>query len=174
MSDDADRATESEAEVLLFFLNRLRDAVVRDSAGLTDEQQRAAGVPSGTSLLGLIQHLTAVEEHWFQRVFLGEDMSVDMSMDVPAGASADQLVAAYRKACARSDEIVRACPDLSTLARSANPGESRLGSLRRIVVHDRGDRAARRSRRHPAGTDRRRHGAVSGGRQLTHGQVPVT
>jgi uncharacterized damage-inducible protein DinB len=136
MSDDADRQpTESEAEVLLFFLNRLRDAVVRDSAGLTDEQQRTAGVPSGTSLLGLVQHLTAVEEHWFQRVFLGEDMSVDMSMDVPAGASADELVAAYRRACARSDEIVRACPDLSTLARSVNPGESRLGSLRRIVVH---------------------------------------
>lgn len=78
MSDDADRQpAESEAEVLLFFLNRLRDAVVRDSAGLTDEQQRTAGVPSGTSLLGLVQHLTAVEEHWFQRVFLGEDMSVD-------------------------------------------------------------------------------------------------
>jgi Protein of unknown function (DUF664) len=26
-------------------------------------------VPSGTSLLGLIRHLTGAEEHWFQRVF---------------------------------------------------------------------------------------------------------
>lgn len=31
------------------------------------------GVPSGTNLLGLIQHLTGVEVHWFQRVFLGEE-----------------------------------------------------------------------------------------------------
>jgi Protein of unknown function (DUF664) len=45
---------ESEREVLLFFLTRVRDAVVRVSGGLTGEQQRRPGVPSGTSLLGLI------------------------------------------------------------------------------------------------------------------------
>jgi hypothetical protein len=45
----------------------VRDAVVRVSAGLTAEQQRTPGVPSGTSLLGFIRHLTGVEEHWFQR-----------------------------------------------------------------------------------------------------------
>ena len=44
---------ESEREVL-FFLSRVRDAVVRVSGGLTGEQQRRPGVPSGTSLLGLI------------------------------------------------------------------------------------------------------------------------
>jgi len=49
----------------------VRDAVIRVSAGLTAEQQRTPGVPSGTSLLSLIRHLTGVEEHWFQRVFLG-------------------------------------------------------------------------------------------------------
>jgi uncharacterized damage-inducible protein DinB len=136
MSDDPGRdLTESEAEVLLFFLNRVRDAVVRASAGLPAEQQRMPGVPSGTSLLGLVKHLNAVEEHWFQRVFLGEDLSVDMSMDVPAGARSAEMVAAYRQACARSDEIVRACPDLSTLARTVNPGDQRVGSLRRILTH---------------------------------------
>lgn len=136
MSDDPGRdLTESEADVLLFFLNRVRDSIVRASSGLSDEQQRAPGVPSGTSLLGLIKHLTAVEEHWFQLVFLGGNLSVDMSMDVPAGAGRDELVAAYRKACARTDEIVRACPDLSTLARTVNPGEQRIVSLRRILAH---------------------------------------
>jgi uncharacterized damage-inducible protein DinB len=136
MSDGSGRdSAESEREVLLFFLNRLRDAVVGASRGLTGEQQRRPGVPSGTSLLGLIKHLTAVEEHWFQRVFLGEGHSFDMSMAVPADVTGDDIVAAYRHACAHSDEIVRACPDLSTMARAANPGEDRLGSLRRIVVH---------------------------------------
>jgi hypothetical protein len=39
--------------------------MVRTSEGLTDAQARTPGVPSGTGLLGLIQHLTGVEEHWF-------------------------------------------------------------------------------------------------------------
>jgi Protein of unknown function (DUF664) len=119
---------ESERDVLLFFLNRVRDAVVRASAGLTGEQQRIPGVPSGTNLLGLIQHLTAVEEHWFQRVFLGQDRSTDMSMDVPAGATRDEVVAAYRQACARSDEIVRTRPGLSATCGVAR-WAVRIGSL---------------------------------------------
>ncbi len=64
MGKDAVRGpVESELQVLLFFVNRVRGAVVRASAGLTDEQQRIPGVPSGTNLLGLIRRLTGVEEH---------------------------------------------------------------------------------------------------------------
>jgi hypothetical protein len=86
VSDSAGReVAESEREVLLYFLTRASDAVVRVSAGLTAEQQRTPGVPSGTSLLGLIRHLTGVEEHWFQRVFLGQDHDIDLSMTVPPG-----------------------------------------------------------------------------------------
>jgi hypothetical protein len=46
-----------------------------------------------------------------------------------------EVVAAYREVCARNDEIVRACPNLSTLAAIPNPGEDYLCSLRRILVH---------------------------------------
>jgi uncharacterized damage-inducible protein DinB len=99
--------------------------VVRTSEELTDEQQRTPGVPSGTNLLGLVRHLTGVEEHWFQRVFLDEGGDRDDSMDVPVDASREEIVAAYREACARSDEIVRAFPDLSTMARIANPARTR-------------------------------------------------
>jgi uncharacterized damage-inducible protein DinB len=127
----------SERDVLVYYLNRMRDAVVRASEGLTDEQQRAPGVPSGTNLLGLIRHLTGVEEHWFQRVFLGADPGADdaTSMDVPAGVTRDEVVAAYRAACARSDEIARGCPDLSTVAKIANPREEEKDSLRIIMAH---------------------------------------
>jgi uncharacterized damage-inducible protein DinB len=125
----------SERDVLLHYLNKMRYAVVRTSEGLTGEQQRAPGVPSGTNLLGLVLHLTWVEEHWFQRVFLDEGPGSDDSMDVPLDATRDDVVAAYREACARSDEIVRACPDLSTMAKTVNPGEDELDSLRRIVAH---------------------------------------
>jgi uncharacterized damage-inducible protein DinB len=125
----------SERDVLLYYLNKMRDAVVRTSEGLTDEQQRTPGVPSGTNLLGLVQHLTGVEEHWFRRVFLDEDRAADDSMDVPLDTTRDEVVVAYREACARSDEIVRGCPDLSTMAKVANPGEDQKDSLRRIVAH---------------------------------------
>ena len=56
-------------------------------------------------------------------------------MDVPADQTHDEVVAAYREACARSDDIVRACPDLSTKAKIANPGQDQRDSLRRIVAH---------------------------------------
>ena len=125
----------SERDVLLYYLNKNRDAVVRASEGLTDAQQRTHGVASGTNLLGLIQHLTGVEEHWFQRVFLGADRDIDYSMDVRADTTRDEVVAAYKAACAESDGIVRACPDLSTMAKIANPGEDQIDSLRRIVAH---------------------------------------
>jgi uncharacterized damage-inducible protein DinB len=79
----------SERDVLINYLNKMRNAVVRTSEGLTDEQQRAPGVPSGTNLLGTIQHLTAVEAHWFRMVFLGEAIEPDHSMVVPAGELID-------------------------------------------------------------------------------------
>lgn len=121
--------------MLLRYLNKMRDAVVATSESLTDEQLRSRGVPSGTNLLGLVQHLTGVEKHWFRLVFLGEDLVCDMSMDVPAGLGRAQVVAAYEEACARSDEIVRSCADLSTLAAIANPGENEREPLRVIVAH---------------------------------------
>lgn len=139
-------AVAEERDALLFFLNRLRDAVVRTTDGLSQEAQRAPGVPSGTNLLGLVWHLTAMEVHWFQRVFLGTTREIDASMRVPAGRSRDQVIAAYRAACTESDRIVADCPDLSTLsagsarlptstAGDADPGDELRVSLRRIVIH---------------------------------------
>lgn len=44
-------------------------------------------------------------------------------------------MAAYRNACARSDEIVRACPELATMSKIAKPGEDKAVPLRVIVTH---------------------------------------
>ena len=136
----------AETDELLFLLNRVRAAVVRTSKGLSGEEQRAPGVPSGTNLLGLVRHLTAMEVRWFQQIFLGETGEVDASMRVPDTLSRDEAIAAYREACERSDRIVRACGDLSALsagtarlpestARDADPGEPRRISLRLVVAH---------------------------------------
>lgn len=132
-SDEAPQ--RSERDVLLVYLNHLRDTMVRVMDGLTDEQVRTPGVPSGTSLLGLLHHLTGVEMHWFQRVFLGEEVRIDLSMHVPAGVTRDEVVVAYRQACARSDAIVGDCSDLTQRSVIANPGEDTRDSLRSILVH---------------------------------------
>jgi hypothetical protein len=41
----------------------------------------------------LIKPLTAVEEHCFQRVFPGEDHTINMSADVPAGPAGGEVLA---------------------------------------------------------------------------------
>ncbi len=128
-------AGEREVDILLRFLNKMRDALVRTTAGLAEDQLRLSGVISGTNLIGIVQHLTGVEEHWFQLVFLGADISPNESMEVPASTPSSEVVLAYRAACARSDDIISATPDLSTLAAIANPGEDSRASLRRITVH---------------------------------------
>lgn len=135
-----------ETDELLFFLNRVREAAVRTIAGLSADQQRSAGVPSGTNLAGLIQHLTAMETYWFQQVFLGRDVHVDATMVVAPATTADDLVAAYRSAWSESNRIIRACDDLSTMteqaagmpastSRDAPPEPARQVSLRSVVVH---------------------------------------
>jgi hypothetical protein len=55
-------------------------------------------------------------------------------MEVPDDVRSDEVVAAYRRICARNDEIVRG-HDLATVAAIANPGEDRPVSLRRITAH---------------------------------------
>ena len=128
-------ADPSELAVLSGYLDKMRHAVVASTELLSEEQLRAPGVPSGTNLLGIVQHLTGVEDHWFRYVFLGEDLRCDTSMTVPSDVTADEVVANYRAACASSSAIVRSCGDLSTLSARPNPGEAQLDSLRVIVAH---------------------------------------
>ena len=131
---DVPIANPSEVRVLLAYLQRVRDAVVASTDGLGDEVRRA-GVPSGTNLLGLIHHLTGVEQHWIQSVFLGDGRTADKGMEAPHGRSTVEVIAEYRRVCARNDEIVRVHPDLSTPAAVPNPGESQRDSLRVILTH---------------------------------------
>lgn len=125
----------SEADTLLAYLNAMRRAVVRDCGGLDDEQLRRPGVPSGTSLLGIVHHLTGVEQHWFRRVFLGDGVAYDKSFAPAADRSAAEVVAAYEAVWAGHDAIVRDAGDLSAMAAAVNPGEDALDPLRSIVVH---------------------------------------
>ena len=128
-------ADPPELLVLLGYLRRVREAIVAATEGLSDDVLRSPGVPTGTNLLGIAYHLAGVEEHWLQYVFVGEDVEVDKSMQAPDDWSRGDVIAAYRAACARSDEIAQRADSLSTPAVRPNPGEHQRDSLRVILTH---------------------------------------
>ncbi|MFB4295443.1 DinB family protein [Actinomadura sp. NTSP31] len=124
-----------ERTTLLTFLRYLRDAVVAKAAGVPDEAARTPGVPSGTSLLGLIKHLTRTELNWFVWAYEGAD-ALPLDDDEPPlpGETAADIVAGYRAAADRSDAIAAACPDLDRPgARSLR--ETPPPSMRWLLVH---------------------------------------
>ncbi|NGN68381.1 DinB family protein [Streptomyces sp. A7024] len=143
-TDDANRpagdiappsGNDDERTTLVGFLDYLRDAVARKALGAPDAEARAAGAPSGTSLLGLVKHLTGVELNWFVWGYAGEGDPADHNAPVTADESAETLVAAYRAAAARANEVIAKSPDLDTPGiRSVRPGMA-PASLRWILVH---------------------------------------
>src|SRR4029453_18444435 len=75
--------TGAEKESLKVALDRHRDAVLWKLEGLDDEQLRRPMVPSGTSLLGLVKHLAAVEYGWFCDPFGREAEPLPFDEDDP-------------------------------------------------------------------------------------------
>ena len=104
------RTGAEEKEVLVGFLDYLRAAVVAKAEGVPEPRVRAAAVPSGTNLLGLVKHLTHVERHWL----LGERVS-DWKATFHPGEdeSAEEIVAAYRETTALANEVIAAHADLA-------------------------------------------------------------
>lgn len=128
------RADAGELDTALAFLGFARSCVLKKLDGLDEEQQRRAVVPSGTSLLGLVQHLVDAERYWFgHHVGGGDADDVDFSMEVPADRSPGAVVDAYRAACAASDTVLRSVGDLSSPV--AVPVDGRLLSVRWVVAH---------------------------------------
>jgi len=96
-----------------------RRAVVGKLAGLTRQQATQVRLPSGVTLLGVVQHLTWVEREWFENVFLGaatKDWEGPESFVIDDAATVEGLDADYRAACRRSDEVVAAAPSLDCTA----------------------------------------------------------
>jgi len=61
--------TGPEKPMLQAMLDKQRDVMVWKLDGLDDEQLRGPMTPSGTTLLGLLKHLAAVEYGWFCLTF---------------------------------------------------------------------------------------------------------
>jgi hypothetical protein len=100
---------DGEIETALAFLGYLRDGVTRKLDGLTEEQARRVLVPSGTSVLGLVRHLTTVEVYWLQRRFAGLPITRTEDGDgfsLTPDDTISSIVVGYHEAGRRSDAIV--------------------------------------------------------------------
>jgi hypothetical protein len=123
-----------ERESLCAFLDYLRECVVRKVGGVEDDAAARQMVPSGTSILWLITHLTAVEINQFQRMFAGRAESELVPLPPPSDDQLELAVTRYQRACDESRSILATTADLATMA----AGKSRRGhqaTLRWTLLH---------------------------------------
>jgi hypothetical protein len=105
--------TGGEKESLQVALDRHRDAVLWKLEGVPDEDLRRPLVPSGTSLLGLVKHLAAVEYWWFCETFGREteplpldDDDPDADLRVGPEEPTADVLAFYERARAAADRAI--------------------------------------------------------------------
>lgn len=130
--------TGDEKSSLRASLDRHRDVVLWKIDGLDDDQLRRPMTPSGTSMLGLVKHLAAVEYSWFCLTFDRpteplpfEDDDPDADLRVEAGESTADVIAFYRRARTACDAVI-------TELDLAATGTSQSGvqvSMRWVLIH---------------------------------------
>jgi len=105
--------TGAEKESLKVSLDRHRDAILWKLEGLSDDDLRRQLVPSGTSLLGLVKHLGAVEYGWFCTTFGHtteplpfdeEDPEADLR--IRPEETTEDVLAFYGRARAAADQVI--------------------------------------------------------------------
>jgi Protein of unknown function (DUF664) len=125
------RVDSGELDTALAFLSFARHCVLKKAGGLSEEQLRRVLVGSGTSVLGLIQHLAETERFWFGHHLAGGawDDGQEDGMTVPAGRAAADVLATTgrqsRTATARSVPPAtrkRVSPSRSTAAGTRSGG----------------------------------------------------
>ena len=122
-----------ERTTLVGFLDYLRESVVVKADGLDDAQLRWSPVPTGTSLLGLLRHLTEVEMFWFHRTFAGLDVDFPPA-EVGADERAEDVIAQYRAACALSNEVTAKADGVEQRCRRKGSAPEPV-TLRWVLVH---------------------------------------
>lgn len=122
-----------ERETLLEFLDYLRESVILKVEDLNEESARRSTVPSGTSLLGLVKHLTVVELAWFQLALAGLDPPFPADAIEPTD-TVSSVVDAYRATIVANNGILNDCNSLDQLCARALTTPEPL-SLRWLLVH---------------------------------------
>jgi uncharacterized damage-inducible protein DinB len=124
-----------ELDTALAFLDFCRESVLKKTDGLDETQLRRVLVPSGTNLLGLVQHLAAAERYWFGLYLTGiaPPKGGTLAMRVPKARTAEEVISDYRAAIAESNTAIIAVGDPQALLARRVSGQ-RL-TLRWLLAH---------------------------------------
>ena len=105
------KGSPDEKELLLEWLGYLRGAVIRNVAGL--DEVKARWQPDGKliSLIGVVNHLTAVEWRWIDGGFLGALVrrSEDEFQPGPE-VTVEAAIRTYQQRSSATDNVVRTLP----------------------------------------------------------------
>lgn len=125
------RGTPDERELLLRWLDFLRNAVLRKLEGLSDEQARWTPDRSLISLLGIVNHLTHVEWRWIDGGMRGQQVARSEAEFTPGPElTVTAAVAAYRDRAGATDAVVRSIPSLAQPCRFGDDAD-----LRWVLLH---------------------------------------
>ncbi|WP_374928193.1 DUF664 domain-containing protein [Kytococcus sedentarius] len=128
---DFPAGSTDERELLLSWLGYLRGAVLRNLAGMDDDQARWRPDGALISLIGIVNHLTQVEWRWIDGGMLGHTTSRSEAEFSPGPElSLPTAVDAYQKRAAETDAFIR-CAETLTMPCSLQEGTD----LRWVVLH---------------------------------------
>ena len=129
------RADSGELDTAMAFLSFARHCVLKKADGLSDDQLRRALVGSGTSILGLVQHLAEAERYWFGHHLAGTawDANQESGMAVSADRAVDDVLRDYQAAIEDSDRAIRAVGDPD--GRFVVPVDGNRHTLRWVMAH---------------------------------------
>ncbi|MET7358397.1 DinB family protein [Streptomyces sp. NPDC005562] len=125
-----------EKESLHVALDRHRDVVLWKLEGLDEVQVRQPMTPSGTSLLGLVKHLAAVEYGWFCETFGRETEPLwfdpeSEDMSVANDETAEHILAFYRRARVAADRAIAE----TGLEEVGTAWDGRQVTMRWVLIH---------------------------------------
>ena len=146
MAGPADLLIADERSQLEAFVEDYRGTFDRLLGGLSEEQAHRRLVPSATTLLGLLKHVTWMQRVWFEecvggtsRRELGLVQSPDESFRLSDDDTVASVTAAHREACATARAAIADLPlDAVVTGHRAGPRTLRwvyLQVLRELAHH---------------------------------------
>lgn len=142
----SDVAFPSQVELLLRYLQRERENLVRTLDGLGEHDVRRPMTPTGTSLLGLVKHVASVEmgylgecvgRPWPEELPWENEAGYAAGLDMYAEAdeSRDMLLDLYRRSWRVGDDNVRALGLEAPATVPWWPPERRETTVGYVLVH---------------------------------------
>ena len=122
------------------FLESHRQTLEWKCSGLTPEQLKSAVCPpSPLTLLGLLRHMTEVEDYWFHTVLLGApDRAIYEGEDcwrVLNRHSVEEVLGRWKEACEASRRNAASVASLDHLSGQPRSWDGETVTLRWILIH---------------------------------------